>query len=503
MRTLSQTPDLLEGRQPASEHPNRIDRIELLPFQTRFIRKVVSDDIDTAALSLPRGNGKSRLAGHLGKRIMDPSDPLFTPGTESILAAGSLEQCRIAFRFTRGELEASGHLLDYRISDSYSRIEIMHKPTRTKLRAIGSNGKTAMGLTSCPWVIADEPGAWETNGGQLLNDAIQTAQGKPGSRLRAVYIGTLAPAVDGWWHQLVKGGSHGSVHVTALVGDADKWEQWREIKRVNPLAAKFPELKKKLLEERDEAGRDTRLKARFLSYRLNCPAGDESVVLLQVPDWQRALAREVPARVGRPIVGVDLGGGRAWSAAVAIWQTGRVEAIAIAPGHPSIEEQEKRDHVSAGTYRALVETGALRVCEGKRVPPPEMLTFAIRSAWGDPVKIICDRFRLDELKDSINGAFPAEPRMTRWSSASEDIRALRKITLDGPLAPAKESRDLLTASLAVAMVKNDDQGSTRLVKRANNNTARDDAAAALVLAAGGFERAERKPASRIRTAIVG
>ena len=50
------------------------------------------------------------------------------------------------------------------------------------------------------------------------------------------------------------------------------------------------------------------------------------------------------------------------------------------------------------------------------------------------------------------------------------------------------SRSLLAASLAVAAVKNDDQGSTRLVKRDTNNTARDDVAAAFVLAAGLFER---------------
>ena len=49
---------------------------------------------------------------------------------------------------------------------------------------------------------------------------------------------------------------------------------------------------------------------------------------------------------------------------------------------------------------------------------------------------------------------------------------------------AEDSRALLAASLSVALVKNDDQGNTRLAKRGSNNTARDDVAAALVLAAG-------------------
>ena len=58
--------------------------------------------------------------------------------------------------------------------------------TNTKLRVIGSNGKTAMGLVNTPWAICDEPGAWETNGGTLLHDAIMTAMGKPGSTVASV-----------------------------------------------------------------------------------------------------------------------------------------------------------------------------------------------------------------------------------------------------------------------------------------------------------------------------
>ena len=44
-------------------------------------------------------------------------------------------------------------------------------------------------------------------------------------------------------------------------------------------------MRSKLLEERDSARRDTRLKSRFLSYRLNLPRRDESEMLLTVDDW--------------------------------------------------------------------------------------------------------------------------------------------------------------------------------------------------------------------------
>ena len=42
-----------------------------------------------------------------------------------------------------------------------------------------------------------------------------------------------------------------------------------EIRRCNPLTAISDSFRAKLLDERDRARRDSRLKARFMSYRLN------------------------------------------------------------------------------------------------------------------------------------------------------------------------------------------------------------------------------------------
>ena len=457
--------------------------IGLRPFQRRFLKAALRPEVDTAALSLPRGNGKSWLAAHLLTRCLTPGDELHVPGAEYLLCAGSIEQARLCFRFTRADLEPTG---EYRFLDSATRIGITHKASNTRLRVLSSNGRTAMGIVGCPLLVADEPGSWEVVGGELMHDAIQTAQGKPGSALRVVYIGTLAPARAGWWHDLIRAGSTGSTHVTALQGDPDKWDRWPEIRRVNPLTAISAAFRRKLIEERDAARRDSRLRARFLSYRLNVPTGDESQMLLAVSDWQRVEARPVPERAGRPVVGVDLGGGRAWSAAVAIWRNGRIEAVAVAPGVPDIDAQERRDRVPRGTYAALLDTGALTVAAGKRVPPVSALAERVLT-WC-PEAIICDRFRLGELQDATAGRVRVVPRVARWSSAAEDIRGLRRMALDGPLAVVPEFRALLRASLSVATVKTDDQGSVRLVKRGTNNTARDDVAAALLLAAGAVSR---------------
>ena len=452
-----------------------------------------------ACLSLPRGNGKSWLAGHLAARIMDPDDELFRPGTESVCIAPSLNQGRIVYRFARAML---GDDKDYRFADSFTLCQIVHKPTRTVLQVRSSNAKGALGLVNTPWVILDEPGAFNVNEGEAMFDAISTATGKPGSPLKALFIGTLAPAQGGWWHDLVGGGSAGSTYVKLLQGDLDKWDQWPEIRKVNPLTAVSPDFRRKLLEERDAARGDTRLKARFLSFRMNIPSSDESAILLTVDDWKLAEARPVGLPAGRPIVAIDLGSGRAWSAAVAMWQSGRIEAMALSPGIPDLDEQEKRDLVPRGVYHKLVDNGSLRLAEGLRVPSPTQLFEWICDRWGIPVRILCDRFRLGELQDAVNRTCPVEGRVTRWSEAASDIRSLRKGVRDGPFSIDEGSRALLIASLSVAYIKNDDQGNTRLAKDGKHNRARDDVAAALLLVAGAFERAGSAPVRELKYASV-
>ena len=359
--------------------------MKLRHFQKRFLQGALAPGIDTAALSIPRGNGKSWLAGHLLARALSPGDELNQAGAEYILVASSLEQARIVYSFIRGALEGNE---EYRWLDSTTRIGVLHRPSNTRLRVLSSKAKSAFGIVGCPLLILDEPGSLEVVGGTLLADAIFSAQGKPGSHLRVICIGTLSPASSGgWWHDLVGGGTNGTTYVQALKGDLKKWDQWTEIRRCNPLTAISDEFKAKLLDERDKAKRDSRLKARFCSYRLNSPQGDESTMLLTVSDFEDMAKRAVPPREGLPIVAVDLGSSRAWSAACSLYRNGRIEARAVCPGIPSIDSQEVRDGVSRGTYQRLADQGVLIQAEGLRVPPAKMLMKLVAETWGSVQRV--------------------------------------------------------------------------------------------------------------------
>lgn len=456
---------------------------------------------DVVAISGPRGLGKTFLAGHVLSRALTPGDSLNEPGKEYVLGAGSLDMARMTFGFIRAEREPKG---GYRWIDSTTRLGATHVSTNTKLRAISSNAKTSFGLVNVPIVCLDEPGSLEIRGGEMLADSLFSAQGKVGSRLKLILCGTLAPGATGaghWWFDLVTKGTTGSTFVMKFQGDASKWDQWPTIRKANPLVSVSASFRKKLLQERDAARRDSRLKARFLSYRLNIPSGDSATMLLTTEDWQRVVARPVPPREGRPVVAYDLGGGRSFSAATALYENGRTEALALAPGIPSLEDQEKRDRVPAGLYRRLESGGRLIIAEGRRVQPPGTLHDYARDQWGPAQVVICDRFRVNELRDVVIDT-PLIPRVSRWSESSFDIRALRKFAADGPLSVTPDSRSLLLASLSVSQVKNDDSGNFRLQKKGSNNCSRDDISAAWVLAAGALDRRLRTKRPPLKWAVL-
>ena len=209
--------------------------VTLRPFQKEFEKAVENPAYDTVAISGPRGLGKTFLAAHVLTRCMTLGDVLHEPGKTYILGAASIEQARLTYGFIRAALEPCG---EYRFIDGTTRLGVTHLRTNTKLRAISSNAKTSFGLVNVGVAVIDEPGALEIVGGQMLADSLFTAQGKVGSKLKLILVGTLAPSATSqghWWFDLIKAGTVGSTHVQYFHGDLETWDQWATIRKANPL----------------------------------------------------------------------------------------------------------------------------------------------------------------------------------------------------------------------------------------------------------------------------
>ena len=475
----------------------------LLPFHRAWIRAAFAPGVAVAALSCPRGNAKTHLAARLAAQAITPGSPTFERGVEVLAVSASLEQSRVLLRFVREALGERAEA-DYRWLDSGQRLAATHRATGTKLRVLSSSAKRAMGLAEFSTIYADEPGSWETRGGALMYHALRQSLGKRDGQ-RLVLIGTRAPAEPGtWWPELLEAGSGPGRHVTVLAApDGEPWDSWPVIRRCNPMVNASAALRATILRERDEARVTDTLRRPFEAFRLNRLVDVTNDVLVEADGWLRVEARDVPRRVGRPIVGLDLGSERSWSAAWCLWQNGRSECYALAPGIPDLAERERADAMPRGLYRRLADDGVLLVDSGRRVSRPSVLVDHLVGLGIVPAVIYCDRFMLGTLEDVVAGRWPVVPRATRWSEATEDIAAFRRLAADGPLSIVGEGRALARVGLSEASVHSDDQGSVRLVKRRASRS-RDDVAVAAVLAAGALVRMlGRQPQRRRRTALVG
>lgn len=467
------------------------ERVPVLPFHRRWIRAVYAPNVQVGVLSCPRGAAKTWIASQLAALAMRPGSPLWERGVEVLGVSASLEQSRVFLGFVLEALrDVAG---EYRPLQSGQRLALTHKATGTRLRILSSSGKRAMGLATFSTIFADEPGSWEVRGGALMWDALRQSLGKRSGQ-RLILIGTRAPAEAGsWWPNLIDGGSGRGMHVTELSAPpGEPWDDYQTIARVNPLIRVHAPLRKTILRERDDARRNPAMRPAFEAYRLNRQVEVYSDVLVTVESWKRVEGREVPPRDGRPIVGLDLGSERSWSAAWALWRNGRSECYALAPGVPDLAERERMDAMPRGLYRKLHRDGVLLVDEGLRVSRPSVLIDHLLGLRIVPAAVYCDRFILGTLKDVVRGRWPVNPRVTRWSEATEDISAFRKLVADGPLSVARECRGLAAVSLSQATVASDDQGSVRLQKRRHGRS-RDDVAVAGVLAAGALVRELGRP----------
>ena len=468
----------------------------LLPFQSAFVSAVCREHRppEIAALSVPRGNGKSWLCGGLVARSLKPGDPLFEPGVENILVSSSTAQARIVLEFTRAALgESDGY--------RWRNDGVVHLASRARVRIVSSDARRALGLgANVRIIIADEPGAWSPVQGRRLWDAMLTSLGK--RRTQIIVVGTIAPSQltgpGAWWPDFIKQGSGDGRHVALLQADEAKWRDFDEVLRVNPVSAINPHLRRVLEREHKAALASERAARTFRQYRLNLP-GDpvESQPLVTSAEWERVCARPVPACEGKPVIGVDLGGNRSWSAASAVWPSGRIEAWALAPGVPSLADQERDDQVAPDCYSELVTAGGLSVDAGRAVPSVALLLSRVW-AW-EPLALVSDPYRSAELHQVVSGRARVIERARSGGESTSNVQSLRALLLDTGAGVVAESRALLAAAWAQTNLVIGNDGLTKVTK-IDARRSRDDASAALLLAAG--EQARRPAPVAFRGAVI-
>ena len=402
-------------------------------------------------------------------------------GAEVVAIASSFAQGKLLFDHCRAFL---GSKLEdkktWRCSDSDQAATLEHRPSGAKLRTIGCDPRRAHGLAPA-LILADEPAQWESTKSERMVSALRTAMGKiPNSRF--VAIGTR-PEAQHWFQVALNGGfGYSQSHCADPDDDPFKRRTWA---KANPSLRYMPALLKRMVSEAKEAKVDPSKLPSFKALRLNMGGSDVmQSYLLEAADWQRIEADV--ARTGPFILGVDLGTSAAMSAAAGYWPaTGRLEAIACFPSEPSLGARGLADGV--GRLYADIHARGELIVRGKRVSDIRGLLAEVRSRWGHPLAISCDRWREAELRDCLESeSFPAarlEVRGMGYRDGSEDVRAFRSACLGGRVSPVPSL--LLTAAMSEARLAVDPAGNAKLAKSSEGGRrlrAKDDAVAAAILA---------------------
>ena len=400
-------------------------------------------------------------------------------------------------------LNASGENLEnrkiWKVADSTNKAAIENKRNGAKIRCIGSDPKRAHGLAPGGLgIIADEPAQWPSQTSAKMYSALRTSLGKiDGAKLIA--LGTKPSDRNHWFEILLRNPLAFSMDYSASEEAREKRPYDIEtIKSANPSFNYMPTLKRRLLQEIEEAKTDPALATQFRALRLNGGVSDVNTsMLMDVETWQKIEKDSEYEKRGPVILGVDLAGGAAMSALAFYWMdSGRLESIAAFPEKPSLEEREKKDGAD-GLYMKMVEREELLIIGEYAVDLPKLLKLAL-DRTGPPACITGDRWKEKDLLQALQNAnvprCPWLPRGQGYRDGSEDVRAFQRACAEGYVSPVESL--LLRSAMREARVMSDPARNQKLAKASEGGrrqNARDDAAAASILAvaAGYRERQAR------------
>ena len=471
----------------------------LLRWQRRFIRGAFRPGVSEAALSVGRGNGKTTLLAACACAAID--GPLREPYGQVTIVAASFEQGRILGEHVRAFLgEKLEDRKTWRVWDTAQQFRIEHRPTKARVSIIGSDPRRAHGRTGAFWL--DEPAQWPPSTGEAMVAALRTALGKTPGRLIA--LGTRPSNSEHWFAKMLDvGADYAQVHAAR---PADPIFQRRTWIKANPSLPAMPELETVLRREAKRARVDPTILQSFKALRLNLGTSDVlENLLLDAETWER-IESDDAERSGPYVLGIDLGTTAAASASAAYWpQTGALDCFAVFPRIPGLKERGTADGVG-GLYGRMAERGELLLA-GDYTSDVKALLIESLERWGRPAAITADRWRVGELRESLQAAgFPFTALVQRgqgFRDGAEDVRAFQWAALDGHLRPVPSL--LLRAAMADARTLSDVAGNTKLAKKTEGGRrlrARDDAAAAAILAVAEGRRNNRQQGPARRAVII-
>ena len=486
-----QTLEITQGEYAGHSFP-------LFAWERQFLTGAFAPDVQTAALSIARGNGKTTLLAAVAAAAT--AGPLAQPRSEVVIVASSLNQAKILWDSALAFLDPviQEDRKAWSITNAPQKAVAVNKQNGVTLRAIGSDPKRAHGLAPA-LVLCDEPAQWLESTSDKMLAALITGLGKiPNSRLTA--LGTLPAYPNHWFTRMVNGGAdYCQLHAAPKELNPYAVKTWHI---ANPSLKYLPSLKRTLTNEAARAKKDDSAAQHFKALRLNQGTSDTlRQELLSADCWAACETAELPPADGPAIWGVDLGTNAAMSAIACYYpKTFRLEVLAAFPAEPDLKQRALNDNVASDLYEQMGKRGELLIAGKRTVNISELLELAL-DRFGTPAVLVADRWREAELMDSAEASgIPPVNIVVRgqgYKDGGEDVRLFRRAALDGDIrTPASL---LMRSAMAGAVCVSDPAGNSKLAKKNNEASRRDNhrddsvAAAILAVAEGKRQSIEKKP----------
>lgn len=477
-----------------SGHPRAGEAMAVPKFGKRFLEDVLNPGIREGLLCVARKNAKSALVsmlllGHL-------VGPVRFPGFRAGVLSVSKGKARELISQIEAIAQASNltDQLDYirtpwpgRIESSTGCVEVL-------------SSETGGHSSSFDLSIIDEIGLMGERHRETINSMRSAVAAKDGKFLSLSIFGS-GPFIPEILER--KDDPETAVHVFQAPKDCELDDQaaWRA---ANPGLGSIKSVKYMNFEAR-RAGCTPADESFFRAHDLNQPGEPSAEMICSPSDWAGCRVEELPERDGRCVIGLDLGGSRSMTSAVALWPaTGRLECWGAFPSVPDIAIRQRKD---SQQYALMIRNGELQLFEGRVVPVVRFLnSIADRLAGQKVLGLGSDRYRRAETQQYLSDARLPWPRFWRGTGASAtadgsaDVRSFQRMVLGGDI---RHGGGLLMASaISDAVLRFDGAGNPALDK--NRQNARIDAVSAAVIACGLSEKFQAAPTYRWRYAgIVG
>ena len=506
------------GRLRVTQGQGAGEPIRILDWQRDLVERLLRSTTTELGISMARGGGKTTFLACIAAAYF--IGPLRRPRAHVYIVASTIQQAMIALEHLIETLGLRDRSHRFRSSFSSHLTGLKDAKTGNMVRVLSSRPKSSHGIAPV-LILADEPAQWEVNSRDAVYAALRTGLGKiPGSRL--VCLGTR-PDESGHFFSRLLLKPQSLVYaaprfreITTPDGETEYAEipiqqlgDMELVKAANPALDYFPALRQTIETEFQDALAEPSLMASYRALRLNQGISDIAQNSLldseHVIQCEERFSQLEESRVGKYVLGLDLGGGTSMTGAAAYWPlSGGCEMLAAFPEEPNLTKRGHLDGVG-DLYLRMEAEGELRTSPGRTVDYALFIKSVLEAFGGKPKVITVDRYRINELKTALMklnlGNIPVIFRGMGWKDGAEDVRSFRRAALEGRLAFPPCT--LIRSSFAEARTLADPAGNEKLAKRSEagrRRNARDDAVAACILAVA-FGYRDSQNSHKLRIAI--